>query len=328
MVTFAPNASKKLINMRILSVITLFLVLLSQTESKAQKRYSRNTNKNVFEIYAGVGITNFLGDLGGANQIGTNFAKDLDIEATRPVLTIGGKYFYHPRIAQRLSLSYGWLRGDDKWTKEVARESRNLNFRSPIFEINTGFEIYLLTESSPKNRYALSRARTKGQNPVGIYLFGGVGGFYFNPKGQNLNTGEWEALQPLRTEGQGWVNTRSPYRRFQLCVPMGLGFTFRLAPEWRLGLDLGLRKTFTDYVDDVSTQYVDPAVFLLNGSSDPASSEYFGSGKYIGQTSGPGAGNVAGQQRGDPKDRDAYMFLTINVQYRFGRNAGSMPKFF
>ncbi len=319
--------------MRNLSVLTLFLVFISLPELNAQRRYSRNTNKNVFEVYAGIGITNFLGDLGGANQIGTNFAKDLDIEATRPVLTIGGKYFYHPRIAQRLSLSYGWLRGDDKWTREPARENRSLNFRTPIFEVNTGFEIYLLTESAPKNRYALSRARTKGQNPVGIYLFGGVGGFYFNPKGQMLKEndpsyGEWVALQPLRTEGQGWVNTRSPYQRFQLCVPMGLGFTFRLAPEWRLGLDLGLRKTFTDYVDDVSTQYVDPAVFNLNGSSDPALSEYFGSGKYIGQTSGPGAGNVAGQQRGDPKDRDAYMFLTINVQYRFGRNAGSMPKFF
>jgi hypothetical protein len=315
-------------SMRTISVLTLFLFLLSHADLTAQRRYSRNTNKNVFEVYAGVGITNFLGDLGGANQIGTNFAKDLDIEASRPVLTIGGKYFYHPRIAQRLSLSYGWLRGDDKWTSEPARESRNLNFRTPIFEVNTGFEIYLLTESAPKNRYVLSRARTKGQNPVGIYLFGGVGGFYFNPKGQDLNTGEWVALQPLRTEGQGWVSTRSPYRRFQLCVPMGLGFTFRLAPEWRLGLDLGLRKTFTDYVDDVSTQYVDPAVFSLNGSSDPVSAEYFGSGKYTGQISGPGAGNVAGQQRGDPKDRDAYMFLTINVQYRFGRSAGSMPKFF
>lgn len=319
--------------MRNLSVLTLFLVFVSLPELNAQKRYSRNTNKNVFEVYAGIGITNFLGDLGGANQIGTNFAKDLDIEATRPVLTIGGKYFYHPRIAQRLSLSYGWLRGDDKWTREPARENRSLNFRTPIFEVNTGFEIYLLTESAPKNRYALSRARTKGQNPVGIYLFGGVGGFYFNPKGQMLKEndpsyGEWVALQPLRTEGQGWVNTRSPYQRFQLCVPMGLGFTFRLAPEWRLGLDLGLRKTFTDYVDDVSTQYVDSDVFGLNGSSNPALSEYFSSGKYTGPCETGDCGNAAGQQRGDPKDRDAYMFLTINVQYRFGRNAGSMPKFF
>jgi hypothetical protein len=315
--------------MRKFFILTL-LVVLALPEVVAQRRYrgrySRNTNKNVFEVYAGVGVTNFLGDLGGANQIGTNFAKDLDIEATRPVMTIGAKYFYHPRIAQRVSFSYGWLRGDDKWTKEPARESRNLNFRTPIFEMNTGFEIYLVTEKAPKNRYALSGVRAKGQNPVGIYLFGGVGGFYFNPKGQILGTKDWVALQPLRTEGQGWVNTREPYRRFQLCIPMGLGFTFRVAPEWRIGLDLGLRKTFTDYIDDVSTNYVDPAVFALNGSKDPAQSAYFGSGKYD-LASNPG-GNAAGQQRGDPKDKDAYMFLTINVQYRIGKTGGSMPKFF
>jgi len=311
--------------MRKFILLFLLLVTVSVTldAQRYRGRYSRNAQKNVFEIYAGVGVSSFLGELGGSNQIGTNFAKDLDIEATRMTMTIGGKYFYHPRIAQRVSLTYGWLSGNDNRTLEPARNERNLNFRTPIFEINTGFEIYLVTESPIKNRYRLSGVRQKGSNPVGIYLFGGVGGFYFNPKGQTPS-GDWVALQPLRTEGQGFYETRAPYKRFQLCIPMGLGFTFRLSPQWRLGVDLGLRKTFTDYIDDVSLTYVDPSIFGQNGSVDPALSALLAD-KTKGNIAGAGA---PGQQRGDPKDRDSYMFLTINVQYRFGSGGGSMPKFF
>lgn len=304
------------------------LVLLVHSSAEAQRRYSgryarRSNNKVFFELYGGVGVSSFLGELGGSNGIGTNFAKDLDIEATRPTFTLGGRIFYHPRIAQRVSLTYGWLSGDDSRTKEEARNNRNLNFRTPLFEVNTGLEIYLLKESAQKNRYRLFATRQKG-NPVSIYLFGGVGGFYFNPKGKDPVSGNWVALQPLRTEGQGAVASRQPYKRFQLCVPMGLGFTFRLTPQWRLGIDLGYRKTFTDYIDDVSLTYVDPAVFAQNGSKDPALSAVMAD-KSKGNIPGSTA---AGQQRGDPRDKDSYMFLTINIAYKFGSGRPSMPKFF
>lgn len=304
------------------------LTLLAYTSIDAQRRnvrrrYTRNQNKPYFEVFAGVGVSSFLGELGGANQIGTNFAKDLDIQATRLTMTLGGRVFYHPRIAQRVQLTYGWLSGNDDRTLEPARNERNLNFRTPLFEVNTAFEVYLLKEKTPKNRYRLTAQKMKG-NPVSIYLWGGVGGFYFNPKGTNPVTGEWVALQPLRTEGQGYYNTRQPYKRFQLCIPFGLGFTFRVAPQWRIGLDLGLRKTFTDYIDDVSLTYVDPSIFGQNGSSDAALSTIMAN-KTKGNIAGAGA---PGQQRGDPKDLDSYMFLTINVAYKFGSQGPSMPKFF
>lgn len=304
------------------------LILLVASSADAQRRYrgryaKYRNNKPYFEVYAGVGVSSFLGELGGSNGIGTNFAKDLDIEASRPTFTLGGRVFYHPRVAQRVSLTYGWLSGDDARTKEVARNNRNLNFRTPVFEVNTVVELYLLKESRQKSRYRLVSSRQRG-NPVSIYLFGGIGGFYFNPKGKNPVTGNWEALQPLRTEGQGYYASRQPYKRFQLCVPMGLGFTFRLAPAWRLGIDLGLRKTFTDYIDDVSLTYVDPSVFAQNGSPDASLSAIMADknkGAIPGQT-------AAGQQRGDPKEKDSYMFLTINLAYKFGTGGPSMPKFF
>lgn len=305
-------------------LILLASVLAIGADAQRRRYGYYKGNKPYFEVYAGVGVSSFLGDLGGSKGIGTNFARDLDIQATRPTLTLGGRVFYHPHIAQRVGLTYGWVSGSDAHTKEPARSGRNLNFRSPIFEVNTALEIYLLKESKQKNRYRLSSARQKG-NPVSIYLWGGVGGFYFNPKGQNPNTGEWVALQPLRTEGQGYYGSRQPYKRFQLVIPFGLGFTFRLAPAWRLGVDLGLRKTFTDYIDDVSLSYVDPSVFSQNGSSNPGLSALMSSGKY----QGVAGGNAPGEQRGDPKDKDSYMFLTINVAYKFGSSrGGSMPKFF
>lgn len=312
---------------KILLLPLLFLLIVQSVDAQRsiRRRYTRNQNKPYFEVYAGVGVSSFLGELGGANAIGTNFAKDLDIEATRLTTTIGGRVFYHPRIAQRVGLTYGWLSGDDKRTKEPARNERNLNFRTPVFEVMTAFEIYLLKESTPKNRYRLTAQKQKG-NPVNIYLWGGVGGFYFNPKGQNPVTGEWVALQPLRTEGQGYdgYGTRQPYKRFQLCIPFGLGFTFRLHPQWRLGIDLGLRKTFTDYIDDVSLTYVDPSIFAQNGSSDPNLAAIMAN-KSQGNIAGAAA---PGQQRGDPKDLDSYMFLTINLAYKIGGGGPSMPKFF
>lgn len=308
--------------------LLFLLVLIAVTSVDAQrksvrKRYARNQNKPYFEVFGGVGVSSFLGELGGANQIGTNFARDLDIEATRLTMTLGGRVFYHPRIAQRVQLTYGWLSGNDNRTLEPARNERNLNFRSPLFEVNTALEVYLLKEKTPKNRYRLTAQKMKG-NPVSIYLWGGIGGFYFNPKGTNPVTGKWEALQPLRTEGQGYYGARQPYKRFQMCIPFGLGFTFRVHPLIRIGLDLGLRKTFTDYIDDVSLTYVDPSIFSQNGSSDAALSTIMAN-KSKGNIAGAGA---PGQQRGDPKDKDSYMFLTINVAYKFGQAGPSMPKFF
>lgn len=308
---------------------TLVILLLASNAAFAQKQWSQQKhyaykqNKVQFEYGFGAGISNFLGELGGANQIGTNFATDLDMKSTRYAFTGFGRVFYHRRIAQKFDFTYTKIYGDDARTQEPARNDRNLSFRSPIFELGTQIELYIIAESQKATSNRLSGSRRKGNNPVNLYLFGGVSAFYMNPKGQAPN-GKWVALQPLHTEGQGAFPTRKPYSRFQVAIPFGLGFNVRCTPKIRVGFEASLRKTFTDYMDDVSTTYVDPSAFAAGGSKDPALAAAMAN-KGLGNIPGSTA---PGQQRGDPKDKDSFMTLMLNVSFRIGQSKTSMPKFF
>lgn len=314
---------KKFILTTLLSVFAFLNTLQAQKQWSQQKHYAYKPNKIQFEYGFGAGISNFLGELGGANRIGTNFANDLDMRSTRYAFTGFGRIYYHRRIAQKIDFTYTKISGNDAETKEPARNNRNLNFRSPIFELGTQIEIYLISESPMNNRNKLSGTRKKGNNPINLYLFGGISAFYMNPKGLAPN-GKWVALQPLRTEGQGAFDTRKPYSRIQMAIPFGLGFSARVTPKIRIGFEASLRKTFTDYMDDVSTTYVDPSVFATSGSSDAALAAAMAD-KGLGNIPGSTA---PGQQRGDPRDKDSFMTLMLNVSIRIGQSKPSMPKFF
>ena len=101
--------------------------------------------------------------------------------------------------------------------------------------------------------------------PYGVI---GVGVFHFNPMGQYIdpNTSQttWVYLQPLHTEGEGFVANRPNYALTQLNIPMGFGIKYYVSEKVNLGLELLYRKTFTDYIDDVSTTFVDPSVLAAN----------------------------------------------------------------
>jgi hypothetical protein len=94
----------------------------------------------------------------------------------------------------------------------------------------------------------------KGQKSsrIGLYLFGGVGGFYFNPKAKFNNA--WVELKPLRTEGQGLEGGPDEYSNFSLCIPMGIGIRKQLSKVLSVGLEMQYTKTFTDYIDDRERQ--------------------------------------------------------------------------
>src|SRR5690348_7045796 len=93
-----------------------------------------------YEVNFGLGASNFLGDLGGANQIGTHYFRDLEFSETRLSANLGVRYKLNEYLALRANLAYGKVAGDDKLTKEFFRNYRNESFKSNIFEFNSTFE--------------------------------------------------------------------------------------------------------------------------------------------------------------------------------------------
>jgi len=299
--------------------VFLFIILLPLV-SEAQ-RWKRMR----YEIVAAVGTTNFLGELGGANQIGTNYYKDLEMAATRYALNVGMRYKLSQSTAVKVGFSYGRLRGDDKWTQEPYRNNRNLMFKSPIIELAAQYEFSWMKETIG-SRYKVRRVRGRGRKGSDIYVYGflGVAGYYFNPKAQY--NGDWVALQPLHTEGQGLIPTRKPYSRFQFAIPVGVGLKYSLNKTSSIGVEYGIRKVFTDYIDDVSTVYYDKSELAQNfgdASAQLSDPSLTGGPSPL----GPGCQTCAGQQRGDPRDLDHYMFFLITYNYKLKTTRKGLPKF-
>ncbi len=304
---------------RILLVFILILPLLASAQRNKKYRW---------ELGLDLGASNFLGDLGGANQVGTHFIKDLEISLTRPALGIHVRYRANRYIGYRANFMYGKISGYDALTQERYRHNRNLNFKSNIFEFSTVFEFYISKER-PGHIYNYKKLKGWRHIDAQEYGFIGVGGFYFNPKGERY--GQWYELRPLHTEGMGFKPDTKQYSLFSVCIPMGLGFKYAINRRWNVGLEYGLRLTFTDYIDDVSTVYVDPA--LLSANMDPATASlatYFANpgGNDISTADNGGINPTwPNQQRGDSVHNDAYMFMSVTVNYKIGKIKKTHSKF-
>lgn len=303
--------------------LVLFILFLSFSTVAVQAQRKKTRFLDRSETVYGIGFSNFLGELGGRDMIGTNGIRDLEMILTRPSVHLGFRYRKNPIVSFKLNLIYGLVAGRDSLTKEPFRRNRNLSFRSPIFETSLQAEISILQLKSTKSRYVLRGVRGKSGIDLNIYVYGGIGGFYFNPKAKL--GGKWWALQPLGTEGQGIAASRQPYKRVQACFPIGLGFRLPLSDKnWTIGFEYGVRLTSTDYIDDVSTTYFSPTLISqkygpvaaqLSNRSNPSSPDYIP------------LSAATGQQRGDPTDKDSYMIGTITLTYRLKSGRSVLPKF-
>lgn len=282
---------------------------------------SRRWKAYRYEVNFGLGFSNFLGDLGGADQIGTHFAKDLNWSQTGVSVAAGLRYKLSQSFAIHPQINYGTVKADDAETQEFFRNHRNLSFKSNIWEISTNFEYFFLKEQTG-HRYRLRGVRGQRGFELAGYLFAGIGLFHFNPKAEY--EGEWYELQPLGTEGQGLVPGRDFYKRVQVCIPMGVGFKYNFDRRWGVGFEYGVRYTFTDYIDDVSKTYYDQdALAAYRGDiaaalSDRSNADYTNNNPEV---------NNAGQQRGDPSHRDVYMFGTVSITYKIRTGRVSYPIF-
>lgn len=243
------------------------------------------------------GVSSYLGEFGGGEGTRRDFVADMKLNYTR--WTVGGFYRYRvsPKIGLKASLNYIRLSGDDAETANPARRARNLNFKNDMFEflINGEFYIYKVNDVGRTGRYSTD---------FNLYLFGGVGMFYSNPKGESTN-GEWVSLRPLKTEGV-------PYSSLNLTVPLGIGFYYTIDRKYRLGMELGWRTTFTDYIDDASTVYINDFDGISNRTTPELLDEInAGSEEDLVKPDN----FTVGSKRGDPEHNDSYMTVTVNFSW-------------
>jgi hypothetical protein len=306
-------------------IVLVLIVSLLPIFSHAQK-WKRQRKEYSF----GIGATNFLGDLGGRDQVGTNGFMDFEYKATRFGLGLGYRYQLGKDWYVKGNFYYVLVSGDDDLTKEPARARRELNFKSHILELSGQLE-YMLVKQKSGHLYRLRGVRGKSWFRFEIYALGGIGGIWFSPYGER--NGSWHKLRPLHTEGQGLPGGPSQYKGFTVVIPYGIGIRRNLGGSarsrhfgsWSISLELTMRKTFSDYIDDVSTYY------YTDSEKSPSTLEeaYGEDALYFHDPSGlyNHDGYGVPQQRGDPSDNDAYMLGMISINYKPARRRRNLPKF-
>ena len=256
------------------------------------------------------GVSLYQGDLQPSN--------DYSIEAVGKIgYSAGGfaRFVHNPTWNTRLGLQYGYIEGSDALSSNVNRQARNLNFQTNLFELSLIEEINL-SKFDPFKGYIVSP-----------YLFLGVGVTYFNPKTEYM--GELVALQPLGTEGQGMPGFEDKYSLLQLVIPFGGGIKMAVSNSATLNFEIGGRKTFTDYLDDVSGYYVSDRE-LAAGNGSLAAQLAYRTDEFNGDPNELATGE---KLRGGPEYKDWYYFITVGIAFDIqadllfgGTNRSGCPK--
>lgn len=229
--------------------------------------------------------------MGGSYYIG-----DLNPSKQFAMTRIGAGVIYRFNFNDHLSLRangfWGNVAGDDAIVNY--NENRNLHFRSSILELSLQGEVNFL----PFEPGDL-------ETPSTPYIFGGAGIFHFSPQAE-LN-GTWYNLKPLGTEGQGsdLYPDRKPYSLISNNFLFGIGYKFNITRQVTGALEWGMRRTGTDYLDDVSTTYPDPSVF----GEDFIALELY-------DRSLENRGENVDFQRGNPNNNDWYSFAGFILTFR------------
>jgi len=255
-------------------LLTVTLSLLSAFVLNAQ-----NLHLSLFG-----GLSNYQGDLQKAK-----------FTFSQAKFTYGGGLSYEigERFYVRLNVAAGRVSGNDK--SNAINAKRNLSFSSPITELHLGVEYDLMNVY--EKRFA-------------IYIFAGIGGFKFNPSALDAQ-GRKVYLQPLGTEGQGFFQGRKKYSLTSMVIPFGGGLKFPVNDDVFVRLEAGIRKTFTDYLDDVSTTYVDETTLLINNGPKAVELAYRGD-----ELTPPLVYPNQGTIRGSPKRTDYYYIIGASISFR------------
>lgn len=290
--------------------VLLLLFVLSSPTSFAQLSF----NYKKYEAGITFSPSNLLGDLGGNAGRGGTLLKDNNLANTK--VLVGGHLSMFPVewCGIRLSATYGTISGDDalikgKGGEEESRKARNLNFKSKILELLVAAEFYPTV--------FLEEDATKHFHKLRPYIIAGIGAFHYNPQGLDPASGDWVNLKQLHLEGQGFTEypERKNYKLNQFNIPLGIGIKFFLNEKVSISTEMLLRKTFTDYLDDVSTTYIDKDLFYKHLTLDRA---ILATRMYDKSVSA--ANRNAGETRGKSSNMDAYYTAGLKFSFLLGRN--------
>jgi hypothetical protein len=233
------------------------------------------------------------GRIGMANYEGDLKAKSISFSQSKLLGSLGARYDFTDHISARSFFSLTALHADDK-KGTTTMQQRNLNFKTKIFDWELA------------GQYNFFSFNEKWWTP---YVFLGLGIYHFKPYTTDVNGGK-VFLQPLSTEGEGFIPGVKNYKLTQFSIPFGFGGEYSLNEDMRIGAEFGYRKLFTDYIDDVSTVYVDQTA-LLNARGQTAV-DYAWRGDEKNGAPYPAANST----RGNSKYKDAYYYLAITFTER------------
>lgn len=263
-------------------LLAVLFIFISTTESNAQ--YKPNQE---FGILGGTGY--YIGDMNS-----THFNN----------LRVAGGITYRKNFDRRFTFKssalYTNVYANDENSKDLIKVNRNLKFKSDIIELSGQIEFNFLAYETGNSLYNWTP-----------FIFTGVSIFNYNPQAEGSD-GQWYDLQELGTEGQGTTSfpNRKKYSLTQLSVPFGGGVKIGVSDNFNIIVEYGLRKTFTDYIDDVSTTYVGIPSEFTNIAIELADQSI----------DGP---QLAGIARGDETNKDWYSFSGITLSFRLqGKTKG------
>lgn len=267
-------------------LVVLLVSMCTITVSKAQ----------YLEYGVGLGGVVYWGDMNtpdfGTNMSNMNFA----VQGM-------AKLNFSKYLALKTNLLYGQLSGDDSKSFIDWQKQRNLDFKSPVLELALLGEFHVFGYNFGE------------ENPLSPYITAGVSAFYFNPS--TTYDGQKVELQPLGTEGQGMPGFGKKYNRLAIAIPFGAGAKFQLSETTNISLDILARKTFTDYIDDLSTTYV-AYDELAAGNGELAANLGNRIGEYFGQDEPVDV--PTGQKRGGSTVDDYFLTGMITLTFKLNKN--------
>lgn len=303
-------------------VRTFVLICTFALVSLFSNAQSITSSDGKFEIGLGLGPMLFLGDLGGGLGKGSYFIKDVNLPVTKMQKGIFLSYYPQEWLGFRIAANHGVLEGADSLIKEKGgaetyRYVRNLSFRSKLLEAYAALEIY------PTVFFEEYEGLQGKVRPYGVI---GLGLFKFQPQTEYTQPNgvkRWVDLEPLQIEGQGMTEypDRPRYKTTAMEIPMGVGVKWYVKENMYMGIEILHRKTFTDYVDDLSNDYIDPVLYDKYLTPENAVVAKTVQNRKLGTGPANRGSTFVGEQRGNVKNNDSFFSSILRFGWRLFDNS-------